>query len=153
MVMDETERKHDSSPGDTTLANAAGVQVADLGLFYGPTVHSGLIAEAAAEAWSTRATLAHTPTARTVVTETMDTATVCREEMGTGKLRQGQSWLGTGNGVAGIDLTSGSQNQRPSQTQWAGRRNASRAIHCFQSPHSSFSAPIAPSESSSVCLT
>lgn len=94
MVMDKAEGKRESSPGNASLANTAGVQVAALGPFRGPTVHRGLIAEVAAEAWGTCATLAHTPAAWTVVTETVDAATVCREEMGSGKLRQGQSWPG-----------------------------------------------------------
>lgn len=62
------EREPTSSPGDTTLVNAAGVWVALLGLLPGPAAHRGLVAEAAAEAWGTRAMLAHPPTARTVVT-------------------------------------------------------------------------------------
>ena len=57
-----------SSPGDTTLVNAAGMWVALLGLLRGPTAHCGLVAEAAAEAWGARAMLAHPPTAWTIVT-------------------------------------------------------------------------------------
>lgn len=67
-VVDWAEGQHESSPGDTPLGDAAGVQVAVLGLFCGPTAPCGLVAEAATEAWGTRATLAHTPTAWTVVT-------------------------------------------------------------------------------------
>lgn len=56
------------TPGDAPLGNTAGVQVAALGLLHGPTVPCGLIAEAATETWGTCATLAHTPTAWTIVT-------------------------------------------------------------------------------------
>ena len=55
-------------PGNTPLVNTAGLRVALLGLFCGPTGHHGLIAEATTEARGTCATLAHTPTAWTVVT-------------------------------------------------------------------------------------
>lgn len=82
------------SPGDAPLVDAAGLRVAVLGLLSGPTVSCRLVTEAAAEAWGTRALLAHASAAWTVVTETVDTATVCREDMGTGKVRWGQGWLG-----------------------------------------------------------
>lgn len=82
------------SPGDTPLADAAGVQVAVLGPLCGPTVSYRLVTEAAAEAWGTRALLAHPPAAWTVVTETVDTAAVCREDMVMGKVRRGLGCLG-----------------------------------------------------------
>lgn len=120
----QAERRLKPSPGDAPLAHTAGVRVAVPGLLREPTAPRGLVAEAAAEARGTRAALAHAPTARTVVAETVDTAAVCREEEGAGRLRQGWGWLGArmqlgsaGHGAASKGLASGSHNQRSSQTQ------------------------------------
>lgn len=74
-----------ASPGDAPLANTAGVQVAALGLLRGPTVPGRFVAEAPAEAWGTCATLTHPSTAWTIVTQTVDTAAICREGRGAGK--------------------------------------------------------------------
>lgn len=64
------------TPGNTLLNNTVSVQVAGLGQPYRSTVSHGFIAEAALEARGTCTLLAHPSTARTVVTQTMDTATV-----------------------------------------------------------------------------
>lgn len=121
------------SPGDAPLADAAGMLVAVLGLFRRPTASRRLITEAAAEAWSTCALLTHAPAARTVVAEPVDTAAVCREDMGKGKVRQGQGGRGARTRQRGgwerggwppAQKTSGSPNQGPPHTRWAGRGNA-----------------------------
>lgn len=127
-IPDGAERKQQSSPGDTLLANAAGMQVAVLGQPCGPTVLHGLIAEAASEARGTRAMLAHSPAARAVVTKTMNTATVCRKETGAEKeagIRTGWEpglvlqWVE--DGAASTEVTLVLQTQRSFQIQWAGR--------------------------------
>lgn len=74
--------------------------VAELGQPSVSTVSYGLIAEAALEARGTSAALAHSPTARTVVTQPMDTATVYEEEMGTEKLDRKKGLLGAKTGFA-----------------------------------------------------
>lgn len=123
------------SPGDAPLADAAGMLVAVLGLLRGPTASLRLITEAAAEAWSTCALLTPPPAARTVVAEPVDTAAVCREDMGMGmgKVRQGQGRRGARVRQGGgwergrrppAQKTSGSPNQGPPLTRWAGRGNA-----------------------------
>lgn len=77
--MDGAQKKPESSsPGNTLLNNTVSVQVAGLGQPYRSTVSHGFIAEAALEARGTCTLLAHPSTARTVVTQTMDTATVCK---------------------------------------------------------------------------
>lgn len=64
------------APGNTLLDNTVSVRVAGLGQPCGPTVSHGFIAESALEARGTCTLLAHPSTARTVVTQTVDTATV-----------------------------------------------------------------------------
>lgn len=71
-----TQRKPESSPGLTLLTNTASMLVAELGQPSGCTASHGLIAETPSEARGTSAALAHSSTARAVVTQTMDTATV-----------------------------------------------------------------------------
>lgn len=70
--------------------------MAVLGQLCGSTLFHGLVAEAALEARGACALLAHPSTARTVVTQTMDTATIYREEMGTKKLDRKQGLLEAG---------------------------------------------------------
>lgn len=67
-----------SLPGNTLLDNTVSVRVAGLGQPCGSTVSQGFIAESALEARGTCTLLAHPSTARTVVTQTVDTATVCK---------------------------------------------------------------------------
>lgn len=148
------------SPGDAPLADAAGVQVAVLGPLCGPTVSYGLVTEAAAKAWGTCALLAHPPAAWTVVTETVDTAAVCREDMVTGKVRGGRAAWGEGAGTvemwkmaASAATTSGSQNQGQSRPRRAGRGNARGPFVAFSHPILAALPLTPPSESSSVCLT
>lgn len=77
--MNRTQKESEfSSPGHTLLNNTVSVQVAGLGQPYRSTVSHGFIAEAALEARGTCTLLAHPSTARTVVTQTVDTATVCK---------------------------------------------------------------------------
>lgn len=91
--MDRAQRKPaSSSPGSTLLTNALSISVAEQ--LCGATFSYGLIAEAASEARGTCALLAHPSTARTVVTQTMDTATVYRKEKGLEKLDRKQGFLG-----------------------------------------------------------
>ena len=136
------------------------MQVAVLGLLRGPTVPCGLVAEAAAEAWGTRATLTHTPTAWTIVTETMDTAAVCREEEGAGKLRQGESWLGAEmqpgqrwawGGQRGFDFRGTKSGVVPDSI--GRRRNERGTFAAFSHPILAALSPNPPSGSSPVCLT